>query len=851
MNLILVAFIFFNIGGYTQGLQSVSIRQIKIEIEVSDSLKRDSLMLRYVPSNFVGLKPEWTEEKLKVENQSVKWEIDADRPILLGIESLKLFCVAEPDDDIKIKIDKDGGDFKYSGKGAEKFRLLDDLKISIKEIKIPQNPTHLTVTSYNDYQEWDNYLNQQSELVLSILNRYKGRISAFAYDHIKKMYLTEIEWSRSFKFNMLAGNHIKFGLDKEGLKRIFDSFSNSPETQWLLTKVEANGGLNYYYLYICLLAQRRANFELISTDANQGYRRMLCYNLAQEVFKGEALENFLVFFIVQQCMKEAGFLVPEVETILEDYYKKPHPAEYVDYIKKQEFICRTQYARNGKIMRINFAAPTADGRMFYKNETRGKIVLINFWNSGCKDCIDFSKSMDKISRTFKDNKDVVFLNVSNDLDSVAWRRSAKTKKYGVKGGIDLYSSAAERTSFLMNVFAMSYLPSPQFFLWDHTSRIVHNPLPDPRKDNGDGLIRIINEQLALKKEHDLKNFDGPYVFHDQEPVSYAIYKGKIKKEKLTPKAVIKTSNEDPANIFEISLKEKLDAEPSIYLQPEKLFVLSDIEGQFVTFKKLLQSNKIIDDKYNWIFGKGHLVFAGDMFDRGLEVTECLWLIYSLEAKAKAVGGYVHFILGNHEIMNLQGNHRYVLDKYKENADLLGKTLTQLYDKDTELGRWLRTKNIMEKIGDVLYLHAGISPEINRLSLSITGINDLVRPYFGGDLDSSNNNLLMLFSTEKGEKYYISPLWSRGYYAAKPNQRINIEQLDSTLAKFDVNRIVTGHTIVGDTISVHYNGKVINTDTPHARGKSEGLMIEGQNYYRVNSEGEKKRLFIQDSSPKRL
>ncbi len=61
-----------------------------------------------------------------------------------------------------------------------------------------------------------------------------------------------------------------------------------------------------------------------------------------------------------------------------------------------------------------------------------------------------------------------------------------------------------------------------------------------------------------------------------------------------------------------------------------------------------------------------------MFDRGEQVTECLWLIYSLEEKAKAVGGYVHFVLGNHEIMNLQGDFRYVQEKYKITAQVMAR-----------------------------------------------------------------------------------------------------------------------------------------------------------------------------------
>ncbi len=50
-----------------------------------------------------------------------------------------------------------------------------------------------------------------------------------------------------------------------------------------------------------------------------------------------------------------------------------------------------------------------------------------------------------------------------------------------------------------------------------------------------------------------------------------------------------------------------------------------------------------------------------MFDRGEQVTECLWRIYSLEKKAKSAGGYVHFIL-EITVMNLQGDHLYVQAK---------------------------------------------------------------------------------------------------------------------------------------------------------------------------------------------
>ncbi|KAG1488187.1 hypothetical protein G6F52_014005 [Rhizopus delemar] len=47
-------------------------------------------------------------------------------------------------------------------------------------------------------------------------------------------------------------------------------------------------------------------------------------------------------------------------------------------------------------------------------------------------------------------------------------------------------------------------------------------------------------------------------------------------------------------------------------------------------------------------GKDTLVIAGDVFDRGPQVTEAFWLLYGLQQQAAAARGAVHFVLGNHE-----------------------------------------------------------------------------------------------------------------------------------------------------------------------------------------------------------
>lgn len=336
-----------------------------------------------------------------------------------------------------------------------------------------------------------------------------------------------------------------------------------------------------------------------------------------------------------------------------------------------------------------------------------------------------------------------------------------------------------------------------------------------------------------------EQYDGPYVQYkgDQVFVNYIMESNGTKIIKTDTIALQKKDNlwlkvmtDIPDKSLQVRLKKELQNEKSEFPKVKNLVVLSDIEGNFAALRKLLQANKVIDKDFNWKFGDGYLVLIGDFFDRGQEVTEVLWFIYYLEEKAKAAGGYIHFILGNHEIMNLSGDLRYVHQKYFDNAALLHQKYITLYDENSELGRWLRTKNIVEKIGDIVFVHGGISGDINRMKISIPDINKFARPYYADSTfkytDQKSDNIF-------GEQ---GPFWYRGYYA-KNKSGIPL-QIDKTLSQFGAIHIITGHTIVSDTISVWYNGKLLNTDVHHAAGKSEALLIENDKYYRVNAEGKK-------------
>jgi hypothetical protein len=286
-----------------------------------------------------------------------------------------------------------------------------------------------------------------------------------------------------------------------------------------------------------------------------------------------------------------------------------------------------------------------------------------------------------------------------------------------------------------------------------------------------------------------------------------------------------------SHYFSFHLEQDLHDEKAKYRQAKKVFVVSDIEGNFRQLCKLLIVHKVVDKKLDWIYGDNRLVILGDCFDRGEQVTECLWLIYSLEQKARKQGGYVHFILGNHEIMNMNGDWRYIHPKYAFPSKS-ARQYSALYAGNEELWRWLCTKNIIERIGKVLFVHAGISPEFLQLRLSITDINKKARTSYMKARDHMNTDpfLSVTFNSP------LSPFWYRGYYLGETSE----ELIDATLSHFKVSTIVTGHTVISH-VNSFFNGKVINVNTDHASGNSEALLISQHRYFRVGTDGRKTRV----------
>ncbi|MCX6234421.1 MAG: ankyrin repeat domain-containing protein [Bacteroidetes bacterium] len=270
----------------------------------------------------------------------------------------------------------------------------------------------------------------------------------------------------------------------------------------------------------------------------------------------------------------------------------------------------------------------------------------------------------------------------------------------------------------------------------------------------------------------------------------------------------------------------------------KILAIGDRHGYYDSLVDFLRNNAVIDDKLDWTWGSGHLLFTGDLFDRGDKVTEILWLIYKLERQARAAGGDVHVLLGNHELMNITNDLQYNSPKYQFFSTYFDINYSQLYTSNTVLGQWLRSKNIAVKINDILFIHGGISPQLFDYKLSIDTINEYISNFLQGKILKDNDNLVnfLLFT--------YGPFWYRGYFTDGTNPpEITVDLLDQILNFYGVNYMVIGHTDV-HKITPIFNNKIFPIDIPFEfkEFRQQGLLIEKQQFFKLYSDGKRILLF---------
>lgn len=235
--------------------------------------------------------------------------------------------------------------------------------------------------------------------------------------------------------------------------------------------------------------------------------------------------------------------------------------------------------------------------------------------------------------------------------------------------------------------------------------------------------------------------------------------------------------------------------------PKRIVAFGDVHGDLSATRRALRLAGAIDDQDQWIGGKLAVVQTGDQLDRGGDEQAILDLFERLRGEAREAGGSFDALLGNHEMMNAQGDLRYVTDEGF--ADFVGvvpvdpgDSILQYFEPKARPrmaallpGRpyalLLSHQDVILKEGDNVFVHGGLLPE--QVAYGVERINEEAKAWLRGEgafpaiLDGSS-----------------SPQWLRTY-SQSPDEA-ECDTLAEVLHEMGAHRLVMGHTVQKGGIS---------------------------------------------------
>jgi hypothetical protein len=231
----------------------------------------------------------------------------------------------------------------------------------------------------------------------------------------------------------------------------------------------------------------------------------------------------------------------------------------------------------------------------------------------------------------------------------------------------------------------------------------------------------------------------------------------------------------------------------------RLVAIGDVHGDLRALRAALRLGGAIDSDDKWIGKDLTVVQTGDQVDRGDQDREVLDVLEKLEAEAKAAGGALVVLNGNHELMNASLDFRYVTHKSFQSFGDLSARASGPAERvpEDERGRAaafapggvyalkLAQHLTVALVGDTLFSHAGVLPA-----------------HFDYGLDRINADAKAFLSGQKPLAKSLaaedSPIWNR-FYGGDVDDRV-CEVVSRVLKDTGAKRLVVGHTVQKEGIN---------------------------------------------------
>lgn len=414
----------------------------------------------------------------------ISFEVMNDRKILRELNSdtrktasfLSDIYLFESGDSVNVDIRNDGM-LLFEGKGSDKLNCQNYIyniqaNTQSKTFRLVQ----LNNTKKNtEMLEFDKkMLDLTRQMRLTVLDSYKSRLRKEIYERI---YLDAIA---SCYISFIQNAWKKSDIDdrEKNLELLYEVYND----QISRSVIWASAYYPMLVLELEIYNYRLCNFSRLNLNGTNVLE--VVYTKIKNKYNGEMRDKMIYL-----CFKNlARYNLDEAKSLATEAQK---------VIENSECRSLLEGWRNEQFALYPFALKNPEGKTYTLDSFKGKVLIVDFWYTGCSACVSLNKAMAPIVKKYKDNPNVVFCTISVDAKKEIWMKSIKSGKYTSTESVNLYTNGQGITHpFIKNYNFKSY---PSQFIIDKTGSLITSAPPRPDcTESGNIIDQNTTPDAAIK-----------------------------------------------------------------------------------------------------------------------------------------------------------------------------------------------------------------------------------------------------------------------------------------------------------------------------------------------------------------
>lgn len=324
------------------------------------------------------------------------------------------------------------------------------------------------------------------EKQMNILNSYKSEISESNYSILQYDIIGDSRGSMitSINFDISAGLGSNILLGKKGILKFYADNYWFAEEEYKDIAAKMTSRSYVYSLYSKTLSDftipMNANNALTHVTFGQVYGKI------KSDFKNPLLDK-----LIANLFQRFG----ATKEIPDSYFK-----EALELMEDRKYMERVEemaaYRKIGS-EGYDFKFEDENGKLVQFKDLKSKIVILDFWFTGCHGCATLTKAMNPIIEHFKNREDIQFVGISVDKDPKMWKKSIKKGIYTHPESMNLYTNGEGEEAAIIKHYNISAYPT--LLIFDKEGKLAaFNPKSPYTESSKREFIALINE-LTLKE----------------------------------------------------------------------------------------------------------------------------------------------------------------------------------------------------------------------------------------------------------------------------------------------------------------------------------------------------------------